>query len=199
MSQEYFVYGAFEDNGAAAQLVEKLHDAGFAKPSISVVGQENSPEFKHVAARITNRAHRFFIASGIAGAVGGLTAAIMYQPAIPYSVSFQLIVPVMAMVAGAILLGYFGMYIGMFLHANQPNYYANVFEGQVTNGAVIVCVEVNSKLQRALAAEMVSMLDPIELVIRSSSLGPISNVLPAGAKDFAFTQILEAETEAAAA
>jgi hypothetical protein len=197
MSQEYFVYGVFEDNGAASELVQKLHDAGFAKPSISVVGQENSPEFKHVAARITNRAHRFLIASGIAGAIGGLTAAIMYQPSIPYSVSFQLIVPVMAMVAGAVLLGFTGMWIGMFLHANQPNYYANVFEGQVTNGAVVVCVEVNSQLQRALAAEMVSLLDPIELVIRSSTLGPISNVLPTGAKDFAFSQILESEAAAA--
>jgi hypothetical protein len=198
MSQEYFVYGVFETPAGAAGLVQKLHDAGFESSSISIVGQEACPEFKHVAARIRNRQHRVFIGSGIAGAIGGLTAAIMYQPAIPYSVSFQVIVPVMAMVAGAILLAYFGMYISMFLLANQPNYYAHIFEGQVENGAAIVCVEVESRLKRSLAMELIASTDPLEMVSRSISLGPISDVLPGRRPAFAFQQAeLESELTAA--
>jgi hypothetical protein len=172
MSNPDYVYGIFESTATTGQILEDLHKAGFKSADLSVVGKD-CPEFHNLSAKIKTPMARYFVRYGIAGAIGGLWAGVTMAPQLPYPGFFQIITTVMATVSGGIVLAYWGTWMGAFLHANEPQYYANVFEGEVENGEVVVLVEVNSKAERRTAWEIMDDHNALEIITRQADLGQI--------------------------
>lgn len=172
MSNPDYVYGIFENTTAAGQILEDLHKAGFKSADLSLVGTD-CPEFHNVSARIKTPMARYFVRYGIAGALAGLWAGVTMAPHLAYPGFFQIITTVMAAVSGGVILAYWGVWIGAFLHANEPQYYANVFHGEIRNGQIVVLAEVNSKEERRSAWAIMDDHDAIEIIFRQADLGEI--------------------------
>ena len=172
MSQPDYVYGIFDNNGSAGQVLEDLHKAGFKSADLSVVGKD-CPEFRNASARIKTPMARYFVRYGIAGALGGLWAGTALAPHVPTPGFFQILTTLMAAVSGGIVMAYWGTWIGAFLHANEPQYYANVFEGEIENGEIVVLAEVNSREERRAAWEIMDNHDALEIITRQADLGQI--------------------------
>lgn len=172
MSQPDYVYGVFSTNAITGQVIENLHKAGFKAADLSVVGRD-CEEFHNVSAKIKTPMARYFVKYGIVGALGGLWAGTMLAPEVNSPGFFQIIVTVMAAVAGGIVLAYWGTYMCAFLHANEPQYYANVFEGEIHNGDIVVLAEVNSKEERLAAWQIMNEFDANEIITRKADLGQI--------------------------
>jgi len=179
MPQPDYVYGVFESSLSTGQLLEDLHKAGFKSADLSVVGTD-CPEFRILSAKIKTPMARYFVQYGIAGALGGLWAGTVLAPQVSTPGFFQILTPVMAAVSGSIALAYFAMWIGAFLHANEPQYYANVFEGDIENGIILVLAEANSKEERRRAMEIMDDHDAAEIIVRQADLGQIIGLEPLG-------------------
>ena len=172
MSNPDYVYGIFENITGAGQILEDLHKAGFKSADLSLVGTD-CPEFHNVSAKIKTPMARYFVRYGIVGALAGLWAGVTMAPDLPYPGFFQIITTVMAAVSGGVILAYWGVWIGAFLHANEPQYYANVFHGEIRNGQIVVLAEVNSKEERRSAWAIMDDHDAIEIIFRQADLGEI--------------------------
>jgi hypothetical protein len=172
MSNPDYVYGIFDSTTSTGQILEDLHKAGFKSADLSVVGKD-CPEFHNVSAKIKTPMARYFVRYGIVGALGGLWAGVMMAPEINTPGFFQIITTVMAAVSGGVILAYWGVWMGAFLHANEPQYYANVFEGDVENGEIVILAEVNSREERRTAWEIMDNHDAVEIITRQADLGQI--------------------------
>jgi hypothetical protein len=167
-----FIYGVFNDYATAEKVIAELHQVGLDTPEICVVGK-SSEEFKYVSGRLKDPTAKYFMRFGVAGCIAGLWAGISGAPHIPYTVSFQILIPMMAAVSGGVVLAYFGALMGMFLSANNPHYWASVFEGTVENGNVIVLAEASTREQRGTVMSILDAHDPVELILRRNSAGRI--------------------------
>ena len=61
--------------------------------------------------------------------------------------------------------------LAMFLMANNPQHWANVFEGTVEGGAVIIMAEPQSSEQRRLAMDILMTHNPSEMIFRKTQWG----------------------------
>ncbi len=172
MSQPDYVYGVFASDDSTGQVLEDLHKAGFKSADLSVVGK-NCPQFHNLSARIKTPMARYFVRYGIVGALGGLWAGTALAPHVPTPGFFQILTTLMAAISGGIVLAYWGVWMGAFLHANEPQYYANVFEGEIENGEILVLAEANSRAERLKAFEILDAHDAVEIIVRQADLGEI--------------------------
>lgn len=172
MSQPAYVYGVFDTVGRSGQVLEDLHKAGFKAADLSVVGKD-CPEFRNQSAKIKSPMAKYFVRYGIIGALGGLYAGVTMAPQIHTPGFFQIITTVMAAVAGGIVLAYWGVWIGAFLHSNEPQYYANVFEGEIENGEIVVLAETKTNDERRAAWEIMNTHEAVEIITRQADLGQI--------------------------
>jgi hypothetical protein len=175
MSEQDFVYGVFDRCEAAAAVVQALHLAGFKSAAINLVGPKTD-QFQYVSAKIKNPAKDYFVLFGAAGGLGGLWAGTVLAPTIPYVVSFQILTTLMAAISGAIVMAYFSLFVSAFLTANDPQYYANVYQADMPVGAALVSVEAVSAGERTKARMILEEFDPIELIVRRAVVGPIIGV-----------------------
>ena len=172
MSQPDYVYGVFASDDSTGQVLEDLHKAGFKSADLSVVGK-NCPQFHNLSARIKTPMARYFVRYGIVGALGGLWTGTALAPHVPTPGFFQILTTLMAAISGGIVLAYWGVWMGAFLHANEPQYYANVFEGEIENGEILVLAEANSRAERLKAFEILDAHDAVEIIVRQADLGEI--------------------------
>lgn len=177
MSQLDFVYGVFENAKDLQLIVADLHKAGFKEVDINVVGKD-CPEFHHQSAKIKSPQAKYFVKYGIVGAFAGLWGGVMLAPPLHYVVTFQVMTMIMAAVSGGIVMAYIGTFLSAFLHASQPQYFANAYEGDVTNGAVLVSVECVSADERRKAYQVIDSHNPIETISRAAVIGPIIGLTP---------------------
>ena len=175
ISEQDFVYGVFDHCEAAATVVQALHGAGFKSEVINLVGP-NTEQFQYVSAKIKNPTKGYFLAFGIVGALGGLWAGASLAPTIPYVVSFQVLTTLMAAISGSIVMAYFSLFVSAFLTANDPQYFANVYQADMSVGAALVSVEADSAEERAIAQKIMEEFEPIELIVRRAVVGPIIGV-----------------------
>lgn len=178
MSDQDYVYGVFRDNDHVAAVVQRLHEAGLQTSEICVLGNK-SEQFTQLAGKIDDPTARHFIKFGIAGAVAGLIAGLVISLHIPGVNGFQLIVPLMGTVAGGACFPYFVCQMATFLTSNRPQHWANVFEGTVENGSVIVMAEPQSIAERQSAMDILLQYNPIELIFRRSPWGVTAMTEPA--------------------
>lgn len=177
MSQLDFVYGVFENAKDLQLIVADLHKAGFKEVDINVVGKD-CPEFHHQSAKIKSPQAKYFVKYGIVGAFSGLWGGVMLAPPLHYVVTFQVMTMIMAAVSGGIVMAYIGTFLSAFLHASQPQYFANAYEGDVTNGAVLVSVECVSADERRKAYQVIDSHNPVETISRAAVIGPIIGLTP---------------------
>lgn len=177
MSEYDFVYGVFDRCETAAGVVEHLHGAGFRPASINLVGPDTKA-FQYVSAKIKDPSKRFFVLFGAIGALGGLWAGAMLAPGLPYVVSFQILTTLMGSISGAIVMAYFSLFISAFLTANDPQFYANVYQADMQAGAALVSVAAESEAERQLAQRLIEEAKPIELIVRRAVVGPIIGLEP---------------------
>ena len=177
MSQLDFVYGVFENAKDLQLIVADLHKAGFKEVDINVVGKD-CPEFHHQSAKIKSPQAKYFVKYGIVGAFAGLWGGVMLAPPLHYVVTFQVMTMIMAAVSGGIVMAYIGTFLSAFLHASQPQYFANAYEGDVTNGAVLVSVECVSADERRKAYQIIDSHNPVETISRAAVVGPIIGLTP---------------------
>ncbi len=177
MSQLDFVYGVFEDAKSLQIIVADLHKAGFKEVDINVVGKD-CPEFTHQSAKIKSHQAKYFVKYGIVGALAGLWGGVMLAPPLHYIVTYQVMTMLMAAVSGSIVMAYIGTFLSAFLHASQPQYFANAYEGDIANGAALISVECVSADERRKAYQIIDGHNPIEIISRAAVLGPIIGVTP---------------------
>lgn len=172
MAQPDYVYGVFDNSMSTGQLLEDLHKAGFKSADLSVVGTD-CPEFRTLSAKIKTPVARYFVQYGIVGALGGMWAGTVLAPQISTPGFFQILTTLMGAVSGSIVMAYWGLWIGAFLHANEPQYYANVFEGEVKDGIIVVLAEANSREERRKAMEIMDEYNAVEITMRLADLGQV--------------------------
>lgn len=165
-----YIYGVFTDVENVPNVVSQLHGAGMQTSEICVLGNR-SDQFKNMAGKIEDPTFKHFIQFGIAGAIGGFIAGIFASLHIPGVNGFQLIVPLMGTVAGGACFPYFVCQLATFLTSNKPQHWANVFEGAVSNGEVIVMAEPQSPEQRKSAMEIFMAANPSEMIFRRTAWG----------------------------
>lgn len=177
MSQLDFVYGVFENAKDLQLIVADLHKAGFKEVDINVVGKD-CPEFHHQSAKIKSPQAKYFVKYGIVGAFAGLWGGVMLAPPLHYVVTFQVMTMIMAAVSGGIVMAYIGTFLSAFLHASQPQYFANAYEGDIANGSVLVSVECVNADERRKAWQIVDSHNPVEIISRAAVVGPIIGLTP---------------------
>lgn len=170
MSDQDYIYGVYADAGHVQAAVAKLHEAGLQTSEICVLGRK-SDQFKTVAGKIEDPTAKYFIQFGIGGAIAGLIAGISVSLHIPGVNGFQLIVPLMGTVAGGACFPYFICQLATFLTSNKPQHWANVFEGSVEAGSVIIMAEPQSPAQRQSAMDILLAYNPIEMIFRRTPWG----------------------------
>ncbi|MFN8550656.1 MAG: hypothetical protein U0103_04130 [Candidatus Obscuribacterales bacterium] len=190
-SDQDYIYGVFRDVENVPNVVSQLHKAGLQTSEICVLGNK-SEQFATVAGKIEDPTSRHFIQFGIAGAIGGLIAGIFASLHIPGVNGFQLIVPLMGTVAGGACFPYFVCQLACFLTSNKPQHWANVFEGSVQAGEVIVMAEPQSPEERNAAMNIFLASNPIEMIFRRSPWGLAGMD---GTDDTALVSDVEAERE----
>lgn len=178
MSEQALVFGVFENLDKATSCIAALHKAGFKEADINIVGKD-CREFKYVSAKIHNPTKRAFVWFGSIGALAGLYVGPMLAPTIPYVVSFQVITTIMASVSSGIILAYMGQFMAAFLHANTPQYYANVYEGDLDQGAALISVEAESMAKRLEASKIFEEQQAVEIISRRAVQGPVIGLEPA--------------------
>ncbi|MBX9720969.1 MAG: hypothetical protein K2X81_06225 [Candidatus Obscuribacterales bacterium] len=167
MSDQNFVYGVFAHKEKAFEVLGKLHEAGFATAELGVLAMRN--DYKYVSGRVDDPSARNFTVWGTLGCLGGLWAGISGSPHIPY-LPFQIITPLMAAISGGAVMAYFGSFMGVFLNSGKPQHWANVFEGSINEGSVIVLAECSSRSMMRTAMETIEAEEPSELILREKSL-----------------------------
>ena len=190
-SDQDYIYGVFRDVENVPHVVSQLHKAGLQTSEICVLGNK-SEQFASMAGKIEDPTSRHFIQFGIAGAIGGLIAGIFASLHIPGVNGFQLIVPLMGTVAGGACFPYFVCQLACFLTSNKPQHWANVFEGSVQAGEVIVMAEPQSPEERNAAMNIFLASNPIEMIFRRSPWGLAGMD---GTDDTALVSDVEAERE----
>jgi hypothetical protein len=170
MSDQEYVYAVFRDSDKTATVVSDLHRAGLATSEICVLGNK-SDQFKQLAGRIDDPTGRYFIMFGIAGGLAGLIAGVAASLHIPGAYGFQVIIPLMATIAGASVFPYFACLVGAFLTANKPQHWASVFEGHVADGSIIVMAEPQSPLELTKTIEIFMGANPVEMIFRRKPWG----------------------------
>lgn len=172
MSEENYVFAVFAYYGEAAQCISALHQANFKEADINLVGKDCS-EFKRISARINNPNKKYFVWFGSLGALGGLYAGPILAPHLPYVVSFQIITTIMATVSSSIILAYMGQFLAAFLHANEPQHYANVYEGEVLAGQALVSISAKTAEECLTAWKIMDAHGALETISRRALSGPI--------------------------
>ena len=170
MSDQDYIYGVFADAENVPAVVSKLHQAGFKTSEICVLGRK-SEQFKNVAGKIEDPTAKQFMWFGIGGGIAGLIAGIAMSLHIPGANGFQLIVPLMGTISGGACFPYFMCQLSTFLTSNKPQHWANVFEGSVETGSVIVMAEPQSPAERQSAIEILLAYNPTEMIFRRSAWG----------------------------
>ncbi|HEY9678837.1 MAG TPA: hypothetical protein V6C76_12575 [Drouetiella sp.] len=170
MTDQDYIYGVFADVDSVPSIISQLHTAGMNTSEICVLGNR-SDQFKQMAGKIEDPTSKHFIQFGIFGAVLGLIAGIFASMHIPGVNGFQLIVPLMGTVAGGACFPYFVCQLATFLTSNKPQHWANVFEGSVHAGSVIVMAEPQSPEQRNAAMNIFLASNPIEMIFRKAPWG----------------------------
>ena len=170
MSDQDYIYGVFSDVDNVPNVISQLHNAGLQTSEICVLGNK-SEQFDQMAGKIEDPTAKYFIQFGIAGAIAGLIAGIFVSLHIPGVNGFQLIVPLMGTVAGGACFPYFVCQLATFLTSNKPQHWANVFEGTVQAGAVIVMAEPQSPQERNAAMNIFLASNPIEMIFRRAPWG----------------------------
>lgn len=193
MSDQDYIYGVFKDVESVPRIISQLHEAGLQTSEICVLGNK-SEQFTNMAGKIEDPTSKHFIQFGIAGAIGGLIAGIFASMHIPGVNGFQLIVPLMGTVAGGACFPYFVCQLATFLTSSKPQHWANVFEGSVQSGSVIVMAEPQSPEERNAAMNIFLAGSPIEMIFRRTPWG-VGHAGMDGMDDTEFVQDVEAERE----
>ena len=162
MLEHEFVYGVFRDPTVAANVVSRLHEFGLEPAQICVIGN-HSEQFTRATAKIQDPTEAAFMRFGAVGALAGLWVGVSASPKIPYVPTFEVLVPLMAAISGAVVFAYFAVPLCMFLTANRPRHWATVFEGQVERGDVVVLVEAQAE-QRFRLMEVLDNAGAYEVV-----------------------------------
>jgi hypothetical protein len=172
MSHPDYVYGVFAEPTTARKVIEDLHKAGFTSADLSVVGTD-CDEFKHHSAKIKTPMAKYFVRYGLLGSFLGFLGGLYLDSTIPYAVSYQVMTMLMGAVSGGIVMAYIGVFLCAFFHANEPQYYANVFEGSIEEGGAVVLAEANTQEERRTAWEIMESHEPLEVITRRAVFGNI--------------------------
>ena len=181
MSDQDYIYGVFADANHVPTVVSQLHNAGLQTSEICVLGNK-SEQFTNIAGKIEDPTSKHFIQFGIGGAIAGLIAGIAVSLHIPGVNGFQLIVPLMGTLAGGACFPYFVCQLATFLTSNKPQHWANVFEGSVAAGAVIIMAEPQSAQERKSAMDIFLAFNPTEMIFRRTAWGVTTVEIPASVR-----------------
>jgi hypothetical protein len=165
MSERDFIYGVFSEAEQGAAVVADLHASGIAESDINFI-TSNDKQSKTVSARLTNPTKKFMVAFGVIGTIGGMIAGALMAPALPGEGSFQVVTTLMAAVSCGLVVGYVGSITAAILYANQPQYYANIYEGVLPRGKVVVSLEAEGNEQIETAFKLMSSHDALEIIMQ---------------------------------
>ncbi len=166
-----FVYGVFSETTDFSNALSSLKSEGMD----DVVIVKNTVNAVYKSATLHDNLKKHFITAGSVGAIIGGLAGVVASPTVPYTDSFQLITPIMAMVSGAVVCGYFALWTCGFLHwIDRPIMEHEVFEGEISNGSMLLGVTVQSEDEKRKAVDCFIKTGAVELIVRSESIGALA-------------------------
>lgn len=166
-----FVYGVFSQTSDFSNALSLLKSDGMN----DVVIVKNTVNSAYKSASLHNNLKKHFITAGSVGAIIGGLAGVVASPTVPFTDSFQLITPIMAMVSGAVVCGYFALWTCGFLHwIDRPIMEHEVFEGDISNGSMLLGVTVESDDEKRKAIDCFIKAGAVELIVRSESIGALT-------------------------
>ncbi len=165
-----FVYGVFSSSADFSNALASLKSEGMNE----VVIVKNTANSAYKSAALHDNLKKHFITAGSVGAVIGGLAGVVASPTVPFTDTFQLITPIMAMVSGAVVCGYFALWTCGFLHwIDRPILEHEVFEGEIINGSMLLGVTVESDDEKRKAIDCFISTGAVELIVRSASIGAL--------------------------
>lgn len=175
MAEEVYLYGVFDKANAVKECLKELTEAGYVETQMNVVGK-NCPEFKHISASIVNPVKRYFVYFGTVGAIGGMIGGVVLAPTISYVPSFQVMTTLMGSVSLAIVMAYIGEFLAAFIHANEPQYYANLYQAEINGGDYLLSLEVEKGEDTGKAWSILSDRGAREIILRRMPLGEVIGI-----------------------
>lgn len=165
-----FIYGVFQTTQDFSKALSDLKAIGLT----DVVIVKNTGEGYSSATLNPSRKTPFIIGGAIGAIIGGFAGA-MAAPSLDVG-GFQL-VTIMAMVSSSVICSYFGLWLAGFLYfIDRPVLEHEVFEGTVTNGAMVLGVTVDSSEEKLKAIECMDANRAVEVVARATSTGIIEQL-----------------------
>jgi hypothetical protein len=143
------VYCLVRTQDQANRIVKDLHDAGFTEQNISVLfpDQETSRDFAHD--KRTQAPAGINFGAGTGGILGGALGWIvgMGSLGIPGVGPFIAAGPILAALSGAAVGAAVGGIAGGLIGLGIPEFQANLYEGKIRSGHILLLVHVDKKLE----------------------------------------------------
>ncbi len=162
-----FIYGVFEGTNNISRVLSSLKADGLT----DVVVLKDSKALAYNSATLhPTKKTPFIIAGTIGGVLGAIVGAIA-SPTVPYTNTFQLITPIMAMVSGSVIFAYLAFWLAGFLYwIDRPVIENEVFEGTIPNGSVLLGVTVECSAQKVRVMECLDSNGAVEIIARNTAL-----------------------------
>lgn len=162
-----FIYGVFAGAEEISQALAGLKAQGLSE----VVVLKDSQGLSYSSATVPPTKKTPFIVAGTIGGIVGAAVGAVASPTVPYTDTFQLITPIMAMVSGSVIFAYLAFWLAGFLYwVDSPITENEVFEASIPNGSVLLGVTVNNTTQKLKAIECFDNHGAIEIIARSEAL-----------------------------
>ena len=170
MSTSY-VYGVFKTEEKLANALAALRLRGFKDAAVR--REHDCVLYRPVDKEPMRKA---FIWSGSVGAILGGIAGAVASPTLTYNDTFQVLTPMMAMVAGGALNAYLGVWLCGFLRVlDKPVDESEPLAGNAES-TLILAIEAETRDQKQLAMECLELNEADEIVVRSAELGKLEAI-----------------------
>lgn len=159
------VTGVFFNGTYAEDGLRRLLHAGFAKENLSVIGGDTDDMRQVCYPLIRSGPDMYLIYASVVGALLGAISAWIAMTFIPGLEHFLSVVPLLAMIAGAVAGACVGFLTGSFIHFDTPTYESTVLVSDKLSGSVLVSVRVNSLPERYKAEAIMEETGAAEVLV----------------------------------
>lgn len=164
-----FIYGVFRSTESFSKALSELKAQGLD----DVVILKNAEGLSYSSAQVPPTKKTPFIVAGTIGGILGAIVGAIASPTVPYTDTFQLITPIMAMVSGSVIFAYLAFWLAGFLYwVDRPILENEVFEGSISNGSVLLGVTVEKTAQKLKVIECLESNGSVEIIARNTALAP---------------------------
>lgn len=167
-----YTYGVFKTHKALADALTELKANGLEG---KVSGMGTSTVLLRPAVNPEPLRQHFIMFGAIGAVIGGLAGALAL-PATHYTYGYQVMTPMMAMVTGALLCAYFGIWIfGVLNGLEGTDDHAESVQNPDGNALVLTVMTATREAKR-MVMDTMERNDSICIVVRDGEIGPMETI-----------------------